>query len=69
MRLSALTLQMKCQAQEVATLLAARGDAIRGCEEIPGPSWAKSAEQRKEQPAGIPGRYSEELRRRDATAI
>jgi len=28
MRLSALTLQMKCQAQEVATLLAARGDAI-----------------------------------------
>lgn len=28
MRLSALTLQMKCQAQEVAMLLAARGDAI-----------------------------------------
>jgi hypothetical protein len=42
---------------------------LRGCEEIPGPSRVKSAEQRKEPPAGIPGRYSEELRRRDATAI
>ena len=28
--------------------------AFRGCESIPGPSRAKSAEQRKEQPAGIP---------------
>ena len=33
MRLSALTLQMKCPAQEVATLLAARGDAISSTSE------------------------------------
>jgi hypothetical protein len=33
MRLSALTLPMKCQAQAVATLLAARGDVISSTSE------------------------------------
>ena len=42
---------------------------LRVYESIPGPSRAQSAEQRKEQPAEYLERHSEELRRRDATAI
>jgi len=49
---------------DVLDVAARRSEVV---EEIPGPSRAKSAEQRQERKNT--GRYSEDLRRRDATAI